>query len=395
MNGFICLICTALAIPLTAADWPYFRGTNRDGISPETGWFRHDAKLQEHWRVQVGLGFSGASVVSNRLYTAGYANKKDSIRCLNANTGTTNWTVELPSSKGALFYQGGTSATPTIANGRAYHFTRSGILIALDAPSGKILWQTNLVEHLKYDKPTWGFASSPVVLGDRVILNAGESATAFSAADGKLIWRSGRDNAGYSTPVPFALAGAPHVALLSLKELVAVAAKDGSVAWRQRFKAGWGQAATDAVIDGKKLFISGHSAKGKQFNLLTGEEIAGFKSGIKTHFNAGVLLRNHLFMFSGKAHSKRSTLECMSWASGESTWSHTGLGAGALTVADGKLIILSEDGRLLIAEAHSEEFKPLFEQQLLPDPVWTPPTLAHGKIYARSGKGDLVCISFP
>lgn len=387
-------ILLAAALVSMAGDWPHFRGPDRNGVSPETGWFPANAKLTEHWRGQVGLGFSGATVVDGRIYTVGYTDKQDTISCLNVADGSTVWKKTFKASKGALYYQGGTSATPTLSKGRLFHFSRKGELFCLDSKTGRSIWEKHLVEDYEFDKPTWGFASSPVILDDRILLNAGEAGAAIKVSDGSLIWRNGKKDAGYATPVPFTQAGHSQFALLTEKEILAISTADGKVSWRQRFESGWGQNATDPVILGGQVFVSGYNVKGKLLQLADGEPVAGFKSETKNHFNAGVLLNGHLYCFSGKAHNSRTALECMNWKTGETAWSHKGLGAGVLMAAEGKLIIVGEKGKFVIADATPEGFKPLFEKQLLAEPVWTSPTLANGRIYCRDGKGTLVCLSF-
>lgn len=377
-----------------SGDWPHFRGPDHNGISTETGWFPEGAKLKEHWRVQVGLGFSGATVVGQRLYTAGYTNNADTIYCLDVSDGSTVWTKTFKATKGALFYQGGTSATPTIAGDHLFHFSREGELFCLHSETGHSIWEKDLVKDYGFDKPTWGFASSPLILGDRIFLNAGEAGAAFKVSDGSILWRHGKKDAGYATPVPFTQAGKSQIALITNSKILSVTTADGNVNWYQHFAPGWGQNGTAPVLHGGQVFISGYNVKGKLLQLADGEAVEDFKSETKNHFNAGVLIDGHLYSFSGKAHNNRTTLECMNWKTGKTEWSHKGLGAGVLTASDGKLIIVGEEGKFVIAKASTKGFQPLLEKQLLEKPVWTSPTLAKGKIYCRDGKGTLVCLSF-
>lgn len=378
----------------SAEDWPNFRGPNRNGISWETGWFSQGAKLKEHWRAEVGLGFSGAAVVGNRVYTAGYADKKDTIFCLKASDGTKVWTKSFKASKGSLFYQGGTSATPTIADGRLFHFSREGELFCLNLATGRSIWEKHVVRDYECRKPTWGYASSPVVIGDHIYLNAGDGGLAVKKTDGSLVWKNGKKDSGYATPVPFFQNGKLNLALLTEKTIKSISAADGKINWSERFESGWGQNSTDPVISGDQVFVSGYNVKGKLLDLKDGQPVEGFKSETKNHVNGGVLIDGHLYNFSGKVENSRTTLDCMSWKTGETLWSHKGLGGGVLSGADGKLIIIGEHGKLIIAKANPKKFEPLFEKQLLEDPVWTQPTLANGKIYCRDGKGTLVCLSF-
>lgn len=389
------LVLTAVfASPGDASDWPNFRGPNRNGISHESGWFPKGAKLKENWRVQVGQGFSSVTVVGTRVYTVGYADDKDTIFCLSADDGSTIWKKSYPSKKGALFYPGGTSATPTISGGRVYHFSRAGGLFCLDSKSGKVIWEKHVVKDFDASKPTWGYASSPVVLNDRIYLNAGDGGLAVKKSDGSLIWLNGRKDTGYATPVPFTRDGELRLAILSENEILTVAAKDGKRLWSQRFASGWGQNSTDPIVDRYSVFVSGYNVKGKRFNLSDGEPVEGFKSETKNHVQAGVLMNGYHYSFSGHVERERSVLQCMDWKTGETLWEQKGHGAGNLIGSDGKLIVLGEHGSLIIAEANPKEYRVLLEKKLFDGPVWTAPTLANDRVYCRNGKGTLVSVSF-
>lgn len=383
-----------LATSLHSADWPHFRGPDRNGISQETGWFPAGAKLNVVWKKQVGLGFSCVSVVGDRAYTVGYADKKDTIRCLDTKDGSVVWAFDYKATKGALFYQGGTSATPTIEGGRLYHCSRPGEVFCLDAKTGNLIWQKHLKEDYDIPKPTWGFASSPLVLGNRIFLNAGEAGAALDKSDGGLIWKSGKKEAGYATPVPVTVNGQSRLALFAEKEIIMVASADGAEIWRERFATSWEQNSTDPLIYQDRMFITGHNKKGKMFKLSDGSEVEDFETEVKAHVNAGVVLGDLMYVVNGKIHSSRATLDCIDLQTGEVKWSHKGLGVGALSAADGKLIVIGEKGKFVVAEASAAGFKPLLEAQLLEEPCWSSPTLAYGQVYCRDGKGTLVCLSF-
>lgn len=378
----------------SADDWPHFRGPKRTGVSSETGWFPAGAKLNVVWKKQVGLGFSCVSVVGNRAYTVGYADKKDTIYCLSTKDGSEIWKYSFKATKGALFYQGGTSATPTIDDGRLYHCSRPGLMICLDAKSGKLVWQKHLKEDYDIPKPTWGFASSPLVMGDRIYLNAGEAGTALNKRDGKLIWTSGKKEAGYATPVPFNSEGRSLLAIFAEKEILTVASADGKVIWRERFNTSWEQNSADPLIYKNQLFVTGHNKKGKLFKLADGTVVEDFESEVKAHVDSGVVIGDHLYVINGKIHSSRATVDCIDLKSGKAVWSHKGLHVGALSAADNKLIIIGEKGKFVVANASPDGFVPLIEKQLLEEPCWSAPTLANGRVYCRDGKGTLVCLSF-
>ena len=345
------------------------------------------------WKASVGAGFSSVAVASGRLYTMGVVAGQETVWCLDVLTGQEVWKHPYPYVFKPQYYEGGSSVTPTVDGDHVYSIGQSGELNCFEAASGKVVWARNLPKELDVVVPMWGFASSPYIEGDLLILNAGTHGAALSKSTGKEIWTTGKGPAGYSSAVPFIAEGRRAVAFLAAKEVVALETKTGQLLWQYPWKTEYDVNAADPVLDGSKVFISSSYGSGcalVQFNPLPPREVWRNKN-MQSHFNSVVLLGGFLYGVDGEA-GKPASFKCLDWQTGDVKWSYKGLGLGALTAADGKLIILSEKGELVIAEAVPSAFKPLARAQILGGKCWTTPVLANGRVFVRNSTGDMVCV---
>jgi outer membrane protein assembly factor BamB len=382
-----------------AADWPHWRGPDYNGISKETGWVATwpEAGPKVLWEASIGTGFSSMSVSNGRVYTMGNIDGSDIVYCFNAATGDEIWKKSYLCPLFANLHEGGPCSTPTVDGGAVYTFSKKGDIIRFEAATGQIVWQKNLQEELGLKPPMWHFSSSPFIAGDLVILNAGLRGVALNKADGSVKWQSGAGPGAYSTAVPFQLGDKDCVVMFVAKEAVAIETATGKVLWSIPWKTQADINAADAIISGDKIFISsGYNVGCALFKIGTGEPEEIYRNmNMSNQLNSSVLWEGHLYGFDGMIGMKgpgRGKLTCMNFETSEVKWSQEGMGTGSLMLADGRLIILSEDGKLVIAEASPEGYKELSSAQILTYKCWTVPVLANGRIYARNTEGRLVCV---
>lgn len=375
-----------LAAAAAAGDWPNFRGPNHDGISTETGlkadWSSPPKPL---WERQVGDAFSGISIVGDRVYSCGTANKKQIVFCLNAQTGEQVWQTPIEDSYWEPQGGNGPRSTPTIADGRVYVLGALGRMLCLDAADGKVVWEK------KYGpKPQWGFSGSILIEGDMAVVSAGGEFGALVAYDrktGKEIWKSGEDPVGYSTPYPFTFEGERYIVGFTGKSAIIVRAKDGQLAWREPWKTDWDvNAAAPIFHEGYLYLTSGYDTGSAVFKLsrtgdkITGEHVwaGGIDKVLLSKFQSSVLTGGYLFA------SDQRKLACVEFMTGKEMWKEPRIKDGTVVLAEARLFVLTEGGELIVTPATKDGFKPATRVQLLEGRCWTVPTIANGRLYVRN-----------
>ena len=394
-GGSPLLLAALLASEVSADDWPHWRGPSRNGISSETGW--RDRWPAEGppvvWKADVGTGFSSFAVAGGRVFTLGNADNRDRVFCLDAETGRVAWSHAYSSDLGDKLFEGGPTATPTVAGDRVFTLGRWGDLFCFEAASGKVVWSKNIRRELGLPVPAWGFSGSPLVLEDLLVLNVGDAGLALEKVTGRVVWKSAAREPGYSTPLPMRRGGTRLVLLGSRKAYLAVDPRTGKEAWRVRWLTQYGCNTADPIVRGDGVFISSGYGKGAALLRLGAAEpeIVWKSKAMRNQINTSVLLGGHVYGVDGNM-SSTPALKCLEMATGEEKWSREDLDPGSLTAADGKLIVLGRGGELMVAPASTEGFKPTARAKVLDGKCWTVPVLANGRIYCRNAGGRVVCV---
>jgi outer membrane protein assembly factor BamB len=373
-----------------AADWPQFRGPNRDGISKETGllkaWPAGGPKVL--WKTPVGEGFSHVVVAGGRLYTMAGDGGDEVAVAHDAATGKRLWRTVIDR-KFMSDMGNGSRSTPTVDGGLVYVLSASGKLAALDAKSGKKVWGHDLDEEFSARPPQWGVSTSPLVEGNLLLVAAGghggKLAVAFDKKTGKVVWTSESDKPGYAAPIAITVGGVRQVIFFTGSSLSALSPANGKLLWRQPWRTDWDvNAATPIFLPPDKLFVSSGYGVGAalfQIKAANGKATAGevWRSrGMKNQFSSSVLHNGVIYGFDD------STLKAMDALTGKERWKQRGLGHGSLILADGHLVVLSERGKLVMIEATPGEYKEKGSAQVLEGKCWTAPTVANGKLYVRN-----------
>ena len=392
MLAFSVIMSLSAGGRMAAADWPNYRGPSHDGISSETDWQSQwaDSGPAVRWKGSVGTGFSTFAVADGRVYTMGNANNTDTVFCLDADTGKEVWKHSYPCPLEPKSYEGGTLSTPTVDKGKVYTLSKMGDLFCLDAGTGKVLWQKQLNKDMGFALPTWHFASSGLIGGDMLILNMGSAGLALNKNTGDVVWQNGKGKCGYATPVPFQMDGRPCLAIMSEVTLFVVNQADGKQLWQFPWKTMYEINAADPVVIGDRMLItSGY----KHGCALLEISVGGAKrlwenKAMSMQINSPVVRDGHVYGFD------ENIFKCVKLDDGKEQWQDRSLGKGSLMMSvDGRLIITSEKGELVIAQADPQKFNTLARAQVLPrTKCWTSPVLANGRIYARNANGDVVCV---
>lgn len=396
VTSLIYLLLIMLVSPslLGAADWPNYRGPDYDGISSESGWqatWQGEPKIA--WKASLGWGFASMAVEDGRVYAMGNVDDRDIVYCFDAASGEELWRHAYPCPRYDKNHEGGPSATPTVEDGAVYVFSKAGDVLRLDAKTGKVAWHVNPARDLKLKELTWYFSSSPVIVDNLVILNAGTAGVALDKVDGHVVWHNGNDAGGYASAVPFTWDGKRCVALFGARDLFVLEAATGKILAQAEWKTSYDINAADPIVTGDKIFISsGYNQGCALLKLGKGEMTEVYSNkNMRNQCNCSVLWKGHVYGFDGQVGG-RGKLTCLDLNTGEIRWAKSGLGTGSLMLADGTLVVLGEKGTLAIVAASPDGYKELASAEVLTGKCWTVPVLADGRVYARNAAGDMVCV---
>ncbi len=388
-------------LSLAATDWPQWLGPHRNGATAEpVGVHWPDTGPRRVWTLPLGTGFSGPVVAGDRVVVHHRRGDEEIVECLDVHTGAVRWRQSAPATYRDDFgFDPGPRATPTLDHGRVYTFGAAGRLSCLDLAEGRLLWTVDVAKTFNAEKGFFGFACSPLVIGDLVLLNVGgqpdAGIVAFEAATGRTRWRSTGDEAGYAAPVLLAGPGPARALCFTREGLVVLDPADGQVQvrhrWRSRQSASV-NAASPLVIEGR-VFLTSSYQTGAVLLDLTGPAAREVWSGddqLSSHYASVVHRDGLLFGFHGR-QEQGPALRCIDAATGKVHWSQDRLGAGTVTLAKDRLLVLTEKGELIVAATRPEGFRSLARAQVLGSGTRASPALADGHLFTRDTK-ELVCL---
>jgi outer membrane protein assembly factor BamB len=388
--------CLALSAGISSRamdDWPQWRGPKRDGVSAERGllkaWPQGGPPLA--WKAQgAGEGYSSFAAAHGRLYTMGARGGTEYVMAFDVPTGKKIWEVEhgrrFSNDKGD-----GPRGTPTVDGAHLYAYGASGDLSALDAATGKTIWKVNVLRQFGGSNITWGLSESPLVLSDRVLVNAGgpnASIVALKKTDGSPIWKTQSDEAGYSSGVIAETGGIRQAIFFTGRRALGVNVDDGSLLWS------YSQVANDTaniatpIVRGSHVFLSSAYGTGAALlELVPGDNRTGVKARevyftrqMRNHHASSVLIGDHLYGFSDHI------LTAMHFDTGRVAWQDRSVGKGSVVFADDRLYLFSEGGVAGLAEANPSGYREhgrFSIQRTSSLPTWSHPIVANGRLYLR------------
>ena len=382
-------------------EWSQYRGPNRDGIAlsntPIKPW-PSDGQPHLVWKRPLGEGFSAIVIAGELIITAFAEDETEFVAGFAKATGEEVWRTAL----GPRFVEemgNGPRATPTLDGDLAYILDSTGGLFCVNGKSGKQIWKVSLTEEFKILRPRRGFSTSPLILGETLIIHGGGENSAFIGLDkktGKTIWQTGDSIAGHSSPFT-AVINNVEQSIFTISRLVekdgerkvldeAVSvSSSGEVLWR-------GPSlpqiiAMPVFVPPNKVFISSSVENGCLLIQVLADgtvDTAWQNKEMRNHFNSSLCYKGHIYGFSS------STLKCLVAETAERKWSKRGFGKGSLIVADDKLLVLSDRGKLAMIEADPDGYNELAQAQVLDSKSWTSPSLSDGKLYLRNHK-EMAC----
>ena len=379
----------------SAADWPQWRGPNRDDISTETGLLKQWPATgpKRAWLFEsAGQGYSSFSIAAGKLFTVGTRDGKEIVLALDANSGKEIWAAPFDDILGDGRGDG-PRGTPTVDADRVYAISGKGSLVCAETATGKVLWKKSLTE-LGGKVPHWGYSESPFVDGKLVLATPGGdkgTMAAFDKMTGALVWQSAEitEGAQYSSIIPATLGGKRQYVQLVMQTLFGVDAASGKVVWRSPWT-GRTAVVPTPILKGDEIFITtGYGVGCKKVKVSGGEATDVFvNKDLENHHGGVILVGDFLY-----GHSNKDGWTCMNFADGSVKWREkSAFGKGAVACADGMLYCLEEKtGVVALVEASQNgwsekgRFK-LDPQSSIRSPkgeVWTHPVIVNGKLYLR------------
>jgi len=371
----------------TAGNWPQWRGANRDGISKETGllkqWPTDGPPLA--WKAAgAGGGYSSFAISNGKLYTMGLRGDREFVIAFDVATGKQLWAT----AHGAAFRNDrgdGPRGTPTVDGANIYSLGGNGDLSAIEARTGKLLWTMNVLQKFGGSNIIWGISESPLVIGEKLLVNAGgpgASIVALNKKDGSLIWKSQSDKAGYSSAIPVQVGNTTQVVFFTHTRGLGLDLKDGKLLWEYPRAANNVANAATPIVRGNRVFISSDYGNGGGVVEISADGKAQevyFTKDMRNHHSSSILIGDHLYGFSG------NILTAMHFDTGEVAWKDRSVGKGSIVYADGNLYALSENGVVGLVEVspagYKEKGRFRIQQENLP--TWAHPVVAGGRLYLR------------
>jgi outer membrane protein assembly factor BamB len=408
------LLLVMLASVACADDWPQLRGPNHNGISDETGLISDwpEAGPPVLWSRELGSGYSAFAVVGERAYTQYQTQFGQYMICLDAESGKTIWEhrYDWPYEGGGLYP--GPRSTPTVTDRHVYFASVSGRITCLDADNGKPIWSANLVDEFKGEGIEFGYSASPLLIDGMMIVpvgGKGASVVALDAKTGVIRWKSGDDPASYSSVYPLSLGERTLVLAVLQNAMVLLDRRDGTVVWRQVLSHGYDEHATAPLyVEPHLCLTSAFRAGATQYALHDAPndgqedtirvETTWFSQEMSNDVASSLLKTGFVYGFDlrdiqAKLHRpSRGTFRCLDWTTGKTKWSSEKIGQASAIAADGKLILFTDRGELVLLRESSEECIELARAGVFPDEIcWTSLALSGGRLYLRS-PARAVCI---
>lgn len=391
---------------LNAADWPQYRGPNHDGSSPEKiqqVWPKDGPRVV--WKATLGPSFGSFAVGGGRAFCFIQRNAdgedKEVAVAFDVNTGKELWSA--PLGKATYDKQGGDGprSTPTVDGNRVYFLGAYLIFTCLDAASGKLIWQHDLVKEYNGRVIKWNNAASPILEGNLIFLSAGgpgQSLLAFDKTDGKLVWKGEDDLPTHASPTPATILDVRQIVFYTQKGLVSVVPQTGKVLWRYSYPFQTATASSP-IVSGDVVYCSaaynigaGACRVTKTGDTFTAAELWRKSGDLMNHWTTPVCKDGYLYGIYGHGKTAGAPLKCVEIATGKEMWSQSGFGGGGATVlVGGKVLVQSDRGPLVLVEATPQSYKEIARCQVFGGQCWTMPVVSNGRIYARNTK-EGVCL---
>lgn len=371
--------------------WTDFRGPTRDGrydeVAIRTSWPTEG--LPRLWKQPVGGGYASFVIAEGRAYTIEQRRSQEVVAAYDVETGREIWTHGWPGEFRESLGGDGPRATPVWYEGRIYALGAEGEFRCLEARTGKLIWNHNILTENGARNIDWGMAASPLVFDDKVIVQpggrSGKSVVAYNRLTGVPVWSALNDQASYTSPMLVQLSGRRQVLVVTAERIVGLAPEDGSLLWETPWQNSASiNVAQPILVNQNRFFISAGYGKGAALVEVTGagKSFSAQKvwenNSMKNKFNSSVLYNGYVYGLD------EGILSCVEAATGERKWKGGRYGYGQVVLASGHLIITTEDGEIVLVRATPDQHTELARFSALQGRTWNNPAIANGRLLVRN-----------
>lgn len=412
----LCAVLPALVLPAAAREWAAFRGPNHDGTveapSNVSDWRR--VSLKPLWKAATPTGFSSFAVAGEKAYTIVTAeedgNPSETLLCLDGRTGKELWSKALTvapkydggGNSGDKGNEGGDGprSTPVIDDGHVYCIDANLGVHCLNAATGEVVWQRDVLKDNDGVNIKWQNAASPLIDGNVLLMAGGGRGQALLGLDkktGDVVWKGENDLMTHATPILADIHGVRQAIFFTQEGLVAVDPQQGSVLWRAAFPFKVSTAASPVVFEDIVYCSAGYGVGAGAFKIsksgsgLSASPLWRRENECFNHWSTPVVKDGYLYgMFSFKEYGK-GPLACVDIRTGKDMWKKDGFGPGQVILAGDKVIALSDKGEVVIVDTNPQKYTELKRSDVLKGKVWSYPVLAYNHLFARSTE-EGVCL---
>jgi outer membrane protein assembly factor BamB len=395
------LIALAAAGAQTSADWPQWRGPNRDGSIATALPSQWPEALTKRWEVSVGSGHASPVVSGNRVVVLSRQGEEEIVRALDLETGKEIWRAAYAApyvvNSAAFSHGAGPKSTPAIAGGRVFTLGISGILSAFDLANGTLVWRLPATEA----QPQYGATTSPLIDGTSIIVHVGGydsgALTSFEAATGKVRWQWTGDGPGNGSPIIATIAGVRQVIAQTQKFLVGLDASTGAVLWQFPFTTDFDQNAFTPIVVKDVLINAGldHPLAAIRLKLDGGKwaaETAWINTQAEMFMSSPILIGGTIY---GLTLRNKGQFVAIDAATGKTLWTTQGReGENASMMGNPSwLLASSTDGNLVVARANPQKYEEVRRYQVADSAVWASAAIAGNSIVIKD-TDKLICWNF-
>jgi outer membrane protein assembly factor BamB len=374
------------------ADWPGFRGPHGDGHYDQTpiatNWPADG--LRPIWKQPIGGGYASFAIAGGRAFTIEQRREQETVSAYDVATGHELWATSYAAVFDEPLGGEGPRTTPYFSEGKVYSLGAMGNFLCLDASDGKVIWKVDILKDNMANLLGYGMATSPLVVGDMVIVQAGgakgRSVVAYNKLTGKVIWRVLDDQGTYSSPMLVSLAGQEQLLVVTDHRAVGLQARDGALLWETPWivKQNNRDNAQPVLLATNRFLLSAGYGTGCEAVEIS-RTSAGFAATtlwqniwLKNKFTSSVFWRGFVYGLD------EDMLVCLDAQTGERKWKDGRYGYGQMLVADGYLIVLGGEGQLALVKASPDRYEEMGYFQAIAGKTWNHPAMTDGKILVRN-----------